>query len=784
MCSSQITSQISSVPNLATSHALSSNFQFKPCWIYGPDLDRLDDLFSSRQPTGNNLEIKFKIAGNPAPLAVWYKFPRHLFKKVVQATHFAKQLDNDSDFSSESSFKDLEYNIKNLIAQTKILSNEDRNGQILLISEPKENSYKNIFKLNINPLDTEDTGIYLAKIFNSEGENYAFFDILIQPRAIRPYVTLDSKVVKVIEGQSVNVSCEIAKFYPAGVRFWETNITESFEQGQIQDFKASKLANRHQKWNHLTYFSEKANVTNFQESETAEPEFWTRWLNFTQVTSKNSGFYRCQAKNSIGNDTKIFELRVLPPPFLTSRQIWVVAVSIMSFLSCLVMYCAYQLILQKRYSKKLKNEDKLAGKRLIPFTNPENLPQIKLEEEPIEPSQELLYRNLAAECLTAERNHQISMFIASQQNLDQKFFETSHLESNLVNHLTIPMDPMWEILRPQVKLQTKLGSGFFAQVHKAEIIGLQGPDSPNVTAAVKMLNPDAKAKDITDLFEEIKVLKKVSNPKHKNIINLLAICSQNGPIFVILEYAQFGNLRDFLRNYKFHQASSLGLNSSQKPENLKLGQNNHQNEENFKYFKSGFSLTDSHLATFGLEITSGLEYLHSKSVVHRDLAARNILLTLDLTIKIADFGLARDIESQDYYRNNGVSHLPWRWMSPEALNESVFTTQNDIWSFGIVLWEIYSLGIVPYQGLKHKQMVKFLNSGSRLKNPAKFCSEDIYNLMLDCWNKDPNIRPTFIHLNKRFTKICSQFTGSRSKSNSFLKNFNLTSPTPVDIGLF
>ena len=146
------------------------------------------------------------------------------------------------------------------------------------------------------------------------------------------------------------------------------------------------------------------------------------------------------------------------------------------------------------------------------------------------------------------------------------------------------------------------------------------------------------------------------------------------------------------------------------------------------------------------QISKGMEYLHSMKCIHRDLAARNVLVAKDYIVKIADFGLARDVHKNDYYRKMGDGCLPVKWMAPEALFQRTYTTRSDVWSFGVLLWEIMTLGASPYPAVPClKDLLHLLRSGHRMERPPN-CTIDVYMIMMECWSLDPTKRPPFSKL--------------------------------------
>ena len=139
-----------------------------------------------------------------------------------------------------------------------------------------------------------------------------------------------------------------------------------------------------------------------------------------------------------------------------------------------------------------------------------------------------------------------------------------------------------------------------------------------------------------------------------------------------------------------------------------------------------------------------MKYLADNYFVHRDLAARNCLLSTDLTVKIFDFGLTKQLMEKSYYRSRDESHrIPIKWMALESIEHNIYTTKSDVWSYGVLLWELMIRGETPYKGIRYFQiLVQCLKTGYRLENPIN-CPQFVYQLCLKCWQRNPDSRPDF-----------------------------------------
>nr|AAT08795.1 colony stimulating factor 1 receptor precursor membrane-bound form [Carassius auratus] len=352
---------------------------------------------------------------------------------------------------------------------------------------------------------------------------------------------------------------------------------------------------------------------------------------------------------------------------------------------------------------------------------------------------------------------------------------------SFIDPTQLPYNEKWEFPRDKLKLGKTLGAGAFGKVVEATAYGLGKED--NVTrVAVKMLKASAHPDEREALMSELKILSHLG--QHKNIVNLLGACTQSGPVLVITEYCCHGDLLNFLRS----KAENF-LNFVMTIPNPEMDYKNITTERMFIRSDSGISSTcsDNYLAMrpassrptnsaqsssldceqtedswpldmddllrFSHQVAQGLDFLAAKNCIHRDVAARNVLLTNSRVAKICDFGLARDIMNDSNYVVKGNARLPVKWMAPESIFDCVYTVQSDVWSYGILLWEIFSLGKSPYPNiLVDSKFYKMIKSGYQMSRPD-FASPEMYTIMKMCWNLDAAERPTFSKISQLIERM-------------------------------
>ncbi|XP_063542147.1 tyrosine-protein kinase Fer isoform X2 [Cydia strobilella] len=255
----------------------------------------------------------------------------------------------------------------------------------------------------------------------------------------------------------------------------------------------------------------------------------------------------------------------------------------------------------------------------------------------------------------------------------------------------------WELNNDDVQLLDKIGRGNFGDVYKARL------KTTGQEVAVKTCRVALPEEQKRTFLQEGRILKQYQHP---NIVRLIGIAVQKQPIMIVMELVSGGSLLTFLRQ----RAGVLGARA---------------------------------LLAMCRDAAAGMRYLESKNCIHRDLAARNCLVGDDHAVKISDFGMSR--EEEEYIVSGGMKQIPIKWTAPEALNYGKYTSLCDVWSYGVLMWEIFSKGETPYAGMTNSRAREKIDSGYRMPAPEG-CGEDVYALMLRCWEYEPDKRPHFHQL--------------------------------------
>ncbi|KAJ7988947.1 hypothetical protein DPEC_G00314470 [Dallia pectoralis] len=279
-----------------------------------------------------------------------------------------------------------------------------------------------------------------------------------------------------------------------------------------------------------------------------------------------------------------------------------------------------------------------------------------------------------------------------------------------------------EVPRKNITLLRALGHGAFGEVYEGQVLGMNRENTA-MHVAIKTLPEICSEQDEMDFLMEALIMSKFS---HGNIVRCIGVSLQMLPRFILLELMTGGDMKSFLRQNRPKTSQSS-------------------------------SLTMLELLHMARDIAFGCRYLEENHFIHRDIAARNCLLTCvgpDRVAKIGDFGMARDIYRASYYRKGGRAMLPVKWMPPEAFMEGIFTCKTDTWSFGVLLWEIFSLGYLPYPCRTNQEVLEFVTSGGRM-DPPNSCPGPVYRIMTQCWQHCPEHRPNFSTILERIN-YCTQ----------------------------
>ncbi|ESO01519.1 hypothetical protein HELRODRAFT_141355, partial [Helobdella robusta] len=255
------------------------------------------------------------------------------------------------------------------------------------------------------------------------------------------------------------------------------------------------------------------------------------------------------------------------------------------------------------------------------------------------------------------------------------------------------------------------------------------------------------------LYSELLLMAYIGS--HINIVNLVGAVTKR-IFYVVMEYCCNGCLRNYLIENKKNYDR---LKSNKRKQNRKQYSRNFEDDEEECNDSSCKKLLDYNsvaledLISYAYQIARGMDYLASMKMIHRDLAARNVLLAEDNVAKICDFGMAKDCYKYDVYTKQSQAMVPVKWLAIESLTHKIYSTKSDVWSFGVLMWELFTFGADPYHGVQmNDRFVERLRNGMRLNQPDT-CPDEIYELMKTCWNDDPAGRPNFANLVKSFEDL-------------------------------
>lgn len=594
------------------------------------------------------------------------------------------------------------------------------------------------WKLSIPNATPNDSGVYRCQVSNTKGtiERNTTVTVLTQRIAGPPIIKNDDQPPNqtVAIGGNVTFKCELAELDPAAPprikwlayfrvngSFYDDNDNPNVKILKECDLNASCIK-----------VSKHTNIKS--------PGLEARMLLISNVTEEDYGRYSCVIENNYGSANRSFRIDPVHLSISSSSSSFEYVIAIPTAISVglviLVVTISLGLVLFycRKYRTEMleKNDAVYKLTKVLIITQQEHFHQKDqkdgINDKIIEPLVEIEKRS---ELVHGSIHDHETDFI----------FPTS--------------DPYWELDRDHLQWARVLGEGEFGQVKLAFMKQKLNPSKTRrlpCRVAVKMLREHHTDDEIVELVKEMEIMKHAGN--HPNIINLLGVCTQphGKPFYLVIEYAEYGSLKEFLQA---HRPSPLSPSSPL----LETSASPTLSTSQFEGYEIPISMRNGDFISWGIdlnlmlemgrEIASGMAFLTSKNIVHRDLAARNILVAKSeeqkLIMKIADFGLARDVTTKLYYRKVTSGKLPIKWMAPEAIFERIFSPASDVWSFGVVLWEILTLAKSPYGKLDLDSFIEFISSGNRLHQPFN-CPDSMYKIMLQCWEYDPRLRPSFNEL--------------------------------------
>ncbi|XP_068686801.1 fibroblast growth factor receptor 1-like isoform X2 [Montipora foliosa] len=602
---------------------------------------------------------------------------------------------------------------------------------------------------NVQPSDAGDYGIQVrVDLFPPPTEELGPFSLVVKDPPPTPTPDPRNITMEVVEGDNVNITCRLV-FDGTPVVIWLKDniplltvrgvvlVIESVKRSQSGNYACFSVSHDENKTSAITavnvLYAPSIHVSNKTEKIISltvkngtkirlrceadgnpKPQFvWRKNSdlissgfyssgNWSILTLYNAGeeeiaHFACTAKNKIGWDALTFNVRREKEPST------------------------------KQYTE--------------PYTEAETVPQPlpgtnKATNADNEKSQVLLYASVSgAVVLIAFFVLVMTLIHRRRSNNRRKNDSPDRANTHpIIQQVINPIfsgDLGWEIPRENLNIEKVIGRGAFGVVSRALAWDIAGKSGWTVVA-VKSVQEDASQREKRDLLSELVLLKNLD--PHPHVIQLYGCVSTEDRPLVVVEYAQYGDLLGYLRR-------SRGV------------QDNYYSDPSVK---PGSTLTSRQLLKFAWEISDGMHYVSMKKIIHRDLAARNVLVGEDEVCKITDFGMARDVQEDDIYVRTHEGRLPIKWTAPEALfGSGAYTTSSDVWSYGVVLYEIFTVGGDPFPGVLMRDIPTLLENGYRMSRP-KYINSQLYETMTACWENDPSKRPDFGSLKATFHKLMEE----------------------------
>lgn len=687
--------------------------------------------------------------------------------KIVPSS-FPLQVDELSSFtiSCKADLGDFEY-----------LEWKKRNSTQILSNTLKRNKHNISTTLSIRHAQLGDAGDYLCYGWTANETKISVIAVSVA-ELVRPVVSLLNQTIQEANVNSTTLKCNIASGYPA------PNVTWYKDGAQLRLLSLGSV--------------DDCRINGFHYIESDRPPFTRELLICKPNHVENTGIYRCEAENTKGKDTSEAVLNVLAQPKISnmvddnltmelgekvnvSCEVtgnpppsvkWVKRTSEGDYVPVVNRGKENRTLLikslrQQHYGDYICVAENKFGHDsvVLSVVQPEQVgaisglgPHSKIPFIAAIVVGATLFLLLLVIAAILVRRRQIygGFYICTTPPLPDMI---PRLDSSipLIEQVhKLPLDKRWEFPREHLRFCKVLGSGAFGEVYLAEAEGNIISDSASavnshkrhrlstlkdsrrgssishgpVKVAVKTLKEGAEESEHKDLISELKILIHIGS--HKNIVNLLAACTKGrySDFCVIIEYCPYGNMLIFLRNSRGIYDPTW-LPPTEDPDKQ-------------------ISLTE--LVSAAFQVARAMEFLVSRKCVHRDLAARNVLIGENYVVKVADFGLARDVYKDDKYIKVSPGLVPVKWMAIESLVDRVYSEQSDVWSFGIFLWELFTLGGNPYPSIPPTEIYQYIKDGNRMERPLE-CPEEMYAMMTDCWMEKPEDRPNFTALVQRLDHV-------------------------------